>query len=85
MGLVNAVFSHDTFAREAAAYLARIAANAPITLKATKRALIELTRDETARDISAVDALVSQAFASADYLEGQAAFRDKRDPVFKGT
>ncbi len=84
MGIVNALFDAETFRVEAQSYLAMIGKNAPLTLKAIKRALIELTRPEAARDIGAVDELVAACFASQDYREGQLAFREKRDPVFTG-
>ena len=84
LGVLNALWSAESFQEESHAYLARIAANAPLTLRAIKRALVELARPEAERDGAAVDALVAACFASADYREGQAAFRDKRDPVFLG-
>jgi enoyl-CoA hydratase/carnithine racemase len=84
LGIVNALFAPERFHDEAAAYLAGIAANAPLTLRAIKRALIELTRPEMWRDVGAVNALVAACFASQDYREGQAAFRERREPVFTG-
>ncbi len=61
-----------------------IAGNAPLTLAAIKRGLVELARPERERDLAAVAALLQRCFASEDYREGQAAFRAKRNPVFKG-
>jgi enoyl-CoA hydratase/carnithine racemase len=84
LGIVNALWDTDGFEREAGAYLAAIAANAPLTLRAIKHALVELARPEVDRDVGAVDASVSACFASADYKEGQQAFKDKREPVFTG-
>lgn len=84
LGIANSVFGRDTFRADAAAYVERIAANAPLTLRAIKRALIEIARPEAERDVGAVEALVAACFASADYREGQAAFREKRDPRFTG-
>jgi enoyl-CoA hydratase/carnithine racemase len=82
--IVNSVFERETFLSEAHVYLARIATNAPLTLQAVKRALLEIVRPEAERDVGAIDALVAACFGSADYREGQAAFREKRDPVFTG-
>ena len=82
LGIVNAVWNATDFEEEAARYVERIAHNAPLTLKAIKKALSEL--EKPSPDRAAVDALVAACYASRDYHEGRAAFREKREPLFTG-
>ncbi len=84
IGLINKAWPEDQFLIESAAYLRMIAGNAPLTLQALKKSLSELTHPLSARDVAGADALVARCFASADYVEGQAAFKEKRDPQFSG-
>lgn len=74
----------ETFEAEVAAYLKGLAGNAPLTLRAVKLALTELAKPDRERNFTETDAAVAACFRSEDYKEGQAAFKDKRDPVFKG-
>ncbi len=84
LGVVTKVWSADSFADDCGAYLDSVASNAPLTLMAAKAALVELAKPEAARDAAAVSRLVTACFASADYKEGQAAFKEKRTPQFRG-
>jgi enoyl-CoA hydratase/carnithine racemase len=65
-------------------YAARIAENAPLTLAAVKRSLIEYVKDSGRRDVDRCNRMVDACFESEDYREGQAAFMEKRKPKFRG-
>ena len=84
MGLVNRVVPAGSL-REAVLSLAdSIAGNAPLTVAAAKAAIREIGRPDGQRDLAGVQAMVEACFRSADYLEGQRAFAEKRPPAFTG-
>lgn len=84
IGLVNRVVDVDELADAVDELAGRIAANAPLTIRAIKASLQELRRPAAERDTDRVDALVDACFRSSDYLEGQAAFAERREPRFQG-
>lgn len=84
MGLVNRVVPGDALEDTVEELAAAIAANAPLTVAAAKAALREARRPADRRDLARVEALVDACYHSADYLEGQAAFAEKRTPRFTG-
>ena len=84
IGLVNQVVPKADLESFTRAYANGIAANAPLTIRAAKRAIAETLREPAVRDLEAVRRLIAQCFASADYAEGVRAFLEKRKPVFRG-
>jgi enoyl-CoA hydratase len=84
MGLVNRVVDEPGLEPAVMELAHTIAGNAPLTVAACKAALRELRRPPGDRDLAGVAALVEACFRSEDYLEGQAAFAEKRPPRFHG-
>lgn len=84
MGLVNRVVAVTDLEAEFADYCAGIAAGAPLTLAAAKRAIAEAMNDPAERDLKALRAMIDACNASEDYKEGLAAYAAKRAPQFKG-
>ncbi len=85
MGLVNRLVPDAELDDAVADYCERLAANAPLSMAATKRMITELLRaGGDGVDQSLCDALVSACFLSNDYTEGRRAFMEKRKPVFRG-
>ena len=84
MGLVNRVVPVADLDAAVGDLARSIADNAPLTVAASKAAIDAARRSPVDRDLATVEALVEAAFRSEDYLEGQAAFADKRSPRFQG-
>ncbi len=84
MGLVKQVIGVQNFDAEVDAYVQMIGENAPLTLAAAKRCLLEISKNPDQRDLALARSLVQACFASHDYQEGREAFAQKRTPQFQG-
>ena len=84
LGIVNRVTSGDELAGVVEQYARDIAANAPLTLKASKAIIAEAAKVPDARDEALCDQLVNDCYASDDFIEGRRAFAEKRRPQFSG-
>ena len=84
MGLVNQVVPADALRGTVRDLAEAITRNAPLTIAAAKAAIREAARPAERRDLARIEAMVEACFHSADYLEGQRAFTEKRPPAFTG-
>jgi enoyl-CoA hydratase/carnithine racemase len=84
LGLVDRLVPAESVVEAAAELATSIAVNAPLAVRAVKRALEEShgTRSDEAR--RAVNALRAALDSTADYEEGLAAFAERRSPRFTG-
>jgi len=84
MGLVNRITGVNELDAEVNQLVEVMAANAPLSIKASKVAIAEAMHDRSDRDVGRAEKLIDQCFASADYTEGRTAFMEKRAPRFRG-
>ena len=82
MGLVHHVVAVSEISSFTEKLCDDISSNAPLTMRAAKRIIREVSRREY--DAERCRAWVKECFDSADYKEGRKAFMEKRKPVFTG-
>jgi enoyl-CoA hydratase/carnithine racemase len=84
MGLIYRAVPAEDLETAAQAVVGRLAANAPLSLRAMKTLLVRAMAFRGGIDHADVDALVAAAASSADAREGIAAMLEKRAPRFEG-
>lgn len=86
MGLVNEVVDAAHFDARVAEVARQIAHCAPLSVQGMKRVLgiLEGAGGPTQAEVRDILALRKHAYESADFREGQRAFREKRPPDFRG-
>lgn len=82
VGLVNRVFPDAAVVEQGYGLVARIAAGAPLVNRWHKKFVRRLLERRPITDEEREE--VHEAFDTADYREGRAAFLEKRDPDFSG-
>lgn len=83
-GLVSDVVDDDRLAEFAAGLAGRIAANAPLSLRAMKQCLLAARETPLAAGLELERALWTLLATTADRQEGRTAFRERRPPRFTG-
>jgi len=84
LGIIARVAAPDALESAAAMIIDRLAANAPLSLRAMKALLVREMKFRDSIPHTDVDALVDAARTSADAREGIAARLEKRSPTFEG-
>jgi 2-(1,2-epoxy-1,2-dihydrophenyl)acetyl-CoA isomerase len=84
LGLVSNVVPGDRLLDEARAMASRLAEGAPLALALTKEALQRSSTIDLDEALEGEAKLQGIAGASADHVEGLAAFKEKRPPRFSG-
>mgnify|MGYP002625165386 CR=1 FL=1 len=84
MGIANAVVRSAELEAETRKVALEMALNAPLSLRAAKEAIDEMTANPENPDMARLDRFVEACFESEDYAEGRRAFMEKRKPVFRG-
>jgi enoyl-CoA hydratase/carnithine racemase len=84
VGLVNRVVPDADLRAETQALAERIAANAPLSVRAAKKTVYLGARLGLGAAFDEAERIWAPVYNSADAQEGPAAFRDKRAPVWTG-
>ncbi|GII29396.1 crotonase/enoyl-CoA hydratase family protein [Planotetraspora mira] len=84
LGLVNRLTPAGEALAGALELAAKIAANAPLALAATKQVIVESADWSREEMFKKQGAIISPVFSSKDAMEGAAAFAEKRPPAWKG-
>lgn len=84
IGLVSRVVPVAELEAQVRTVAMAIADNAPLTVRASKRAIYEVLQDAETRNLATLDCQLEACFDSEDYAEGRRAFRERRKPRFQG-
>ena len=84
IGLINKMTAEEAMNDVVLDIARTIADNAPLSIAASKLTINEMLKDESERDMEAIQRIGEICFNSADYKEGRTAFMEKRQPVFAG-
>ena len=84
LGLVSRVVHHDDLMPAALELAGRLAKGPTIAIAMTKHAVYRNETGTLESDLEWVNFAQNRCFVTADFREGAAAFREKREAVFKG-
>lgn len=85
LGLLNEIVPQDELADRAMSWAARINANAPLAVQATKESVLRGLAVDQKEAFRIESELAGTIFSSNDAKEGPKAFKEKRDPIWTGT
>jgi len=84
IGLIDEVCEDSALPGRIAELAAKLSQNAPLTLRAAKKAITAILSGQSGPEMSAASAAADLCFDSEDFKEGRDAFLEKRQPGFLG-